>query len=254
MLKVESVYKSYKKQNCSIFSSKKQEILHDISFQLQCGECLGLIGESGSGKSTLSRLILNLERPDFGKITMEGQPIQNWLESHRGEMSVVFQDYTTSINPFFTIEESVAEPIRRSKCKYDKQVVAAMVLHLLEKVQLSSRLLMRHPHELSGGQLQRVCIARAIATQPRFVVFDEALSSLDVSAQTQTLLLLKQLKQEMNMSYLFIAHDLPTITSLCNKLLFLSKGKIVEKIEVQKISQVQTPYAKKLLASVLPFD
>lgn len=254
MLKVESVYKSYKKQNSVIFSSEKQEILQDISFEIQRGECLGLIGESGSGKSTLSRLILNLEKPDLGEITMEGKPIQSWLKSHRGEMSVVFQDYTTSINPFFTIKESIAEPIRRSKFKYDKQTIDHMVLNLLEKLHLSRQLLVRHPHELSGGQLQRICIARAIATRPRFIVFDEALSSLDVSAQTQILLLLTQLKQEMNMTYLFIAHDLPTIASLCSTVMFLYQGRIVEEIAVQKLSQVQNPYAKKLIDSVVNFD
>ena len=250
MLEVKDLYKSYKKQGGSFFSQQKQEVLKGISFTVKKGECLGLIGESGSGKSTLSHLILGLEKPDRGEILMEGEPIKKWLKNHRGEMSVVFQDYTTSVNPRLTIENIIAEPLHAlDRGKEAKAIIG----ELLKKVDLSDKLMGRYPHELSGGQLQRVCVARAISTRPRFIVLDEALSSLDVSIQAQILTLLKDLKQEMDMTYLFIAHDLQTLTNLCDKVLFLYKGNIVERVHSTKLFDAENEYAKRLLASVIVF-
>ncbi|WP_110954928.1 ABC transporter ATP-binding protein [Anaerosinus massiliensis] len=249
MLEVENIYKSYKKQKNFFCSSHKQSVLQDVSFAVNSGECVGLVGESSSGKSTLSRLILNLERPDSGRILMEGQPIQKWLRTHRGAVSVVFQDYTTSVNPRFTVEQIVAEPLKI----LHKPLSKDCIVNLLETVNISSGFMKRYPHELSGGQLQRVCLARAISTTPRFIVLDEALSSLDVSIQAQMLQLLKKLKQQMGITYLFIAHDLQTLTNLCDKVLFLYQGKIVEEAYSQNLYKVNHIYAKRLLESVLPF-
>lgn len=174
-------------------------------------------------KSTLSRLILGLEKANSGSITIEGQPVKKWIKENQGQMSVVFQDYTSSANPRFTIKEVIAEPLialgRKGK-------IEEKVEELLNRVGLSKSLMYRYPHELSGGQLQRVCIARAISTNPMFMVLDEAISSLDVSIQAQILQLLKELKKDLNMTYLFIAHDLQAVASVCDEVLFLYRGKL----------------------------
>lgn len=249
MLEVKNIYKSYPKAG-SFFSKEQDDILKNISFRIAAGECVGLIGESGSGKSTLSRLILGLEYPGSGQITMDGERITDWRKTHPGEMSVVFQDYNTSANPRFTVEEIIAEPLVALQ-KSSK--VQAEVLALLGKVGLPAGLLNRYPHELSGGQLQRVCLARAISTHPRFMVLDEALSSLDVSVQAQILELLRNLKEELTMTYFFIAHDLQTITNLCGRVLFLYRGEIVEELASSELYNAQNEYAKRLLASVIAF-
>jgi len=249
MLEVKDVYKSYIKQG-SLFFKRRQDVLKGVSFVVKKGECVGLVGESGSGKSTLSRLILGLEQPSGGEIIMEGESITVWNKSHRGEMSVVFQDYTTSANPRFTVQEIIAEPLVALQ-KTDK--LNTIVTELLDKVELPTILLGRYPHELSGGQLQRVCLARAISTRPRFMVLDEALSSLDISVQAQILELLRTLKNDLNMTYLFIAHDLQTITNLCDRVLVLYQGKLVEQLLSSQLSYAQNDYARRLLASVITF-
>lgn len=249
MLEVKNVYKSYAKAGF-FFAQEREDILQDISFTIKEGECVGLIGESGSGKSTLSRLILGLEQPSSGTIIMNGESITNWRKNHPGEMSVVFQDYNTSANPRFTVQEIIAEPLVALQKTIKLQT---RILELLDKVGLSATLLGRYPHELSGGQLQRVCLARAISTHPRFIVLDEALSSLDVSVQAQILELLRVLKDELTMTYLFIAHDLQTITNLCGRVLFLYQGKIVERLDSSQLYNAQNDYAKRLLASVIVF-
>lgn len=250
MLEVRDVYKSYRKQN-SLFSRKRYDVLNGVSFLIKKGECVGLIGESGSGKSTLSRLILGLERPDSGSITIEGEDIIEWNKCHKGDMSVVFQDYTTSANPRFTVQDIIAEPLLALK---KAENIKVRVAELLNKVELPKILLKRYPHELSGGQLQRVCLARAISTKPRFIVLDEALSSLDVSVQAQILKLLNTLKNDLNMTYLFIAHDLQTITNICDRVLFLQQGRIVEQLLSSQLSFAKSDYAQKLLASVITFS
>ncbi|AOT71619.1 ABC transporter ATP-binding protein [Geosporobacter ferrireducens] len=250
MLNVQNVYKSYRKQG-SLLGKSQLQVLSGVSFEIQAGECVGLIGESGSGKSTLSRLIMDLEKPDEGSITYEGKTIKAWKKKNPGQLSVVFQDYTTSVNPRFTLEKIIAEPMLVQN--RDKNIQTE-VTQLLERVGLSSQLLNRYPHELSGGQLQRVCIARAISTKPRFIVLDEALSSLDVSVQAQILDLLKELKNDLNLTYLFVAHDLQAVAYLCDKVLFLYQGRIEEQIQVADLAYTQNSYAKQLLSSVIAFE
>lgn len=244
------MYKSYRKQG-SLLGKSQLQVLSGVSFEIQAGECVGLIGESGSGKSTLSRLIMDLEKPDEGSITYEGKTIKAWKKKNPGQLSVVFQDYTTSVNPRFTLEKIIAEPMLVQN--RDKNIQTE-VTQLLERVGLSSQLLNRYPHELSGGQLQRVCIARAISTKPRFIVLDEALSSLDVSVQAQILDLLKELKNDLNLTYLFVAHDLQAVAYLCDKVLFLYQGRIEEQIQVADLAYTQNSYAKQLLSSVIAFE
>ncbi|WP_304969591.1 ABC transporter ATP-binding protein [Romboutsia ilealis] len=177
-LQVKDINKSYRKYG----KIEKQQVLKDVNFIIKEGECVGLLGESGSRKSTLSRLILGLEKPDSGSILIEDLNVKKWIKENQGKMSVVFQDYTSSSNPNFTVKEIILEPLKVLGKKEN-----------LDKI--TEDLLDRYLHELSGGQLQRVCIARSISTKPKFIVLDEAISSLDVSIQAQILELLKDLKR-----------------------------------------------------------
>ncbi|CQR74464.1 Nickel import ATP-binding protein NikE [Sporomusa ovata DSM 2662] len=250
LVEINNVEKSYVKAGGN-FSSSRVKVLKGVTFAIEEGLCVGLIGESGSGKSTLSRLILGLEKPDKGAVLIEGQPVPEWIKANQGKMSVVFQDYTSSVNPKYTIKETIAEPIRAMNYAGNLE---DRIDALLAKVSLSPDLKDRYPHELSGGQVQRVCIARAISTNPRFIVLDEAISSLDVSVQTQVMNLLHQLRLEMKMTYLFVAHDLQAVAHLCNKIVFLYRGEVVEQLMSADLVNAQNEYAKSLLASVIPFD
>lgn len=250
LLEVKDVYKSYSKIG-SVGGKDKLNVLQGINFCVKKGECVGLIGESGSGKSTLSRLILGLEKANSGTILIEGQPVNKWIKKSQGQMSVVFQDYNSSTNPRFTVKEIIAEPMMAFG-KSNK--IEEKVEELLVRVGLSGSLMDRYPHELSGGQVQRVCIARAISTNPKFIVLDEAISSLDVSIQAQILKLLKKLKTDLDMTYLFIAHDLQAVANLCDQVLFLYKGKIVENVSSNNLINVKNDYAQRLLNSVMPFS
>ncbi len=223
LLSVKNVHKSFMVKT-GFFKKQRQHVLHDISFTLLEGECLGIIGESGSGKSTLGKLILGLEKPDGGTITFAPHIAKNPLLR-----SVVFQDYTTSINPRMRMGEAIAEPLQR--LNLSKSTLHERVRALLHEVNLTENLIDHYAHQLSGGQLQRVCIARALAAQPSFILFDEALSSLDTAVQAQILMLMRQLQVKYTMTFIFITHDLTVASYLCNKLLFLQQGRVEEYIE-----------------------
>ncbi|GAB7503869.1 ABC transporter ATP-binding protein [Bilophila wadsworthia] len=246
LLEVRNVSKSYPVSG-GFWRKKRQPVLRDVNLTLSEGSSVGLIGESGGGKSTLGRLILGLEQPDSGQVFLEGRPVQVWSKEHPGQMSVVFQDYTSSANPRFTVEELIREPLDILRLD-----ASCAIPELLERVGLPKALRNRYPHELSGGQLQRVCIARAIATKPRFIVFDEAVSSLDVSVQAQVLELLLELKGDM--TYLFIAHDVQAVTYLCDHIMFLHEGTIAESLEKEHLARASSGYAQGLLQSVIPFN
>lgn len=250
MLEVKEVYKGYTKAG-SGFRKKRVSVLNGVSFSIRAGECVGLVGESGSGKSTLSRLVIGLEKADQGSVVIEGINVPDWIKSNKGKMSVVFQDYTSSANPHYKVSDIIGELL---KAFGQNEGIQNKVEHLLEKVGLPLSIANRYPHELSGGQLQRVCIARAISTNPRLLVLDEAISSLDVSVQAQILELLYKLKEEMNMAFMFIAHDLQAVAHLCDKVMFLDKGQIVEQIATSDLANVQNEYARELLNSVIPFN
>lgn len=250
LLEIKDLEKSYLKVGVN-FGGSRVKILNGVNLTIEPGTCVGLIGESGSGKSTLARMIMGLEKPDKGSILFEGIPAKQWIKNNKGKMSVVFQDYTASVNPRYTVVEAIAEPIYASGEVTD---LDRRIDRLLVKVGLEQAVKNRYPHELSGGQLQRVCIARAIATNPRFIVLDEAISSLDVSVQSQILKLLHQLRVEMNITYLFVAHDLQAVSHLCNKILFLYQGQIVEELQSGELAMAKNQYARDLLASVIPFE
>ncbi|OCG63212.1 peptide ABC transporter ATP-binding protein [Gilliamella sp. wkB18] len=256
LLQINNLKKSFLQPNQGLFNRKKTPIIKDVSLSLYQGECLGIVGESGSGKSTLGKLILGLEKPDSGKIYFNGQDIgqRAWRKSPmRREISAVFQDYNASVNPYFTIAEIVAEPIDI----YQKLTVIQRkkrIIELLEQVGLNESFYHRFPHEVSGGQLQRICIARAIACSPKFILFDEAVSSLDISVQAQILSLLVDLQKQLNLTAIFITHDLTTITYLCNRVIFFYQGQIVEHVnKIANLNQVNNAYSKQLLESILSF-
>ncbi|AKL95260.1 oligopeptide transport ATP-binding protein OppF [Clostridium aceticum] len=247
LLEVENIDKSYKK-SFGIMKKEKLQVLKDVSLCLYEGECLGIIGESGSGKSTLGRLMIGVEKADAGSIRIDGTEINKTTDkSIKEKVSVVFQDYSSSVNPRFKIIDILWEPIKVFEGLSQKDSLNK-IIGLLEKVGLSKEYLYRYPHQLSGGQLQRVCIARAIATNPKFILLDEAISSLDVSIQVQILDLLIQLKKEMGISYVFITHDLAAVTYICDRVIFLKEGKVIEKVDcMHQLSNVKDPYSKALL-------
>lgn len=246
MLQIKDVSKSYKTRN--LLSQHAKQILHNISFEVKKGECMGIIGQSGSGKSTLGRLILGIEKPDSGEILYMGKNIQD-RNVRRGKVTAVFQDYTSSINPYYTVEKAILEPMVTFEGKKKEQ--DAKVTQLLEYVGLNADYRKRFPHELSGGEAQRVAIARAIATNPEFILLDEAISSLDASVEYQILVLLKKLKKELNLSYIFITHEIQAVTFLCDRVVFLNDGRALEIVDVDKISEVKDPYSKKLMSSII---
>ena len=223
LLEVKNIEFSYGRRK---LKRNNANVLKNVSFSLNEGECLGLIGESGSGKSTLGRIILGLEKQQKGTITFNGVLNRDVWQK---ELNVVFQDYTTSVNPRFKVIDIIKETLLEKKL--NREELEKKVIELLEQVGLNKDYLYRYPHELSGGQLQRVCIARAISQKPKFILLDEAISSLDVSVQVQVLDLLIELKEKYNLSYLFITHDLSAVTYICDKVMFLKNGEIIEKID-----------------------
>ncbi|MFJ7366511.1 ABC transporter ATP-binding protein [Peribacillus frigoritolerans] len=248
MLKVDSVEKSYK--SGGLFSNKRQKILNNISFECGSGECLGIIGESGSGKSTLGRLLIGIEKPDRGTVLFQGENVVD-RKVRSGNISAVFQDYKSSINPFFTVEEAIMEPLK-NKSKVKKEI-QNRIDNLLNQVGLNPSYRKRYPHELSGGEVQRVCIARAISTEPKCILLDEAISSLDVSVQIQVLELLKELKNLYNMSYVFITHDIQAAAYICDRVIIFRNGQIEEVIKIEHLKNVQSDYARKLLDKLITF-
>lgn len=262
LLEAKNIFVSFKKENqTSFFGKERQKVVKDVSISLKKGECLGIIGESGSGKSTFGKTLIGLLTPDKGDVTVKG--ISLYGKSSRDEkrkvkqaVSVVFQDYTSSANPRFRIKDIIGESLRviekRENIKIDKK---KRTEELLELVGLNKNFIDRYPHELSGGQLQRVCIARAIATNPEIILLDEAISSLDASTQTQVMDLLKNLQKEFGFSYIFITHDLPSVTYMCDRVIFFYDGKIVEQVDdIYMLSEVKSSYAAKLLHSILEID
>ena len=259
MLEVNNVCVSFRSERQEkIFGTTRNQVLFDVSLKVSQGTCLGILGESGSGKSTLGRVICGLLKPDTGEVKIQDVSVyasRNGRKNLQKRLSVVFQDYTTSANPRFRVKEIIAEGLaareRNQKIRLDR---LEETNRLLELVGLNSSYANRYPHELSGGQLQRVCIARAVACQPEIILFDEAISSLDAHTQIQIMDLLHDLKEKLGLTYIFITHDLTSVTYLCDDVLFLYHGRITEHIPVSRIAETKDDYARKLLASIIEFN
>ena len=259
MLEVNNVCVSFRSERQEkIFGTTRNQVLFDVSLKVSQGTCLGILGESGSGKSTLGRVICGLLKPDTGEVKIQDVSVyasRNGLKNFQKRLSVVFQDYTTSANPRFRVKEIIAEGLaareRNQKIRLDR---LEETNRLLELVGLDPSYANRYPHELSGGQLQRVCIARAVACQTEIILFDEAISSLDAHTQVQIMDLLHDLKEKLGLTYIFITHDLTSVTYLCDDVLFLYHGRITEHIPVSRIAETKDNYARKLLASIIEFD
>ena len=238
-----------------LFSKTNQTIkaVDGVSLDLYPGETLGLVGESGCGKSTLSRTILQLIRPTAGKVEFLGQNVvglsRTAMQQQRRQMQMVFQDPHACLNPMMTVGESIADPLRIHQLA-DPQAAKAQVLEMLERVGLSPATAFydRYPAQLSGGQQQRVAIARALITRPQLLICDEPVSMLDASVQTQVLALMQDLKDEFNLTYLFITHDLWVARFFCDRIAVMQAGKIIELGATQDLfTHPQHPYTQALL-------
>ncbi|QQP91884.1 ATP-binding cassette domain-containing protein [Skermanella sp. TT6] len=234
------------------------QAVDEVSFEVARGETLGVVGESGCGKSTTARLLMRLIEPDSGDVIFDGEGVGEQhgisVRDMRRNMQMVFQDSYASLNPRLTIEESIAfgPKVHGLSAKAARERARA----LLDKVGLDPNLFVRrYPHELSGGQRQRVNIARALALEPRLVIFDEAVSALDKSVEAQVLNLLNDLKREMNLTYIFISHDLNVVQYISDRVLVMYLGKVVETGTVESIyGDPRHPYTRALLSSMPSMD
>ena len=231
----------------------------DVSFAIEEGRTLGLVGESGSGKSTVARALLKLTTHTAGEAFYRDQEVLGLPESRfrplRKDLQMVFQDPFGSLNPRMTIDEIIGEPLCihfKQMSRRDRQERAAQ---LMDRVGLPVESLDRYPHEFSGGQRQRIGIARALAVQPRFLICDEPVSALDVSVQAQILNLLKDLQDELGLTYLFIAHDLAVVRHMSDEIIVMNRGRVVEHGEAGRVcDEPQHEYTRKLLNSVPKLD
>ena len=250
----------------SLFSRKREQVVSavaDVSFDVERGRTLGIVGESGCGKSTTARCILRLVEPTSGEIyyrklsstdqTIEeidlGQASESELRRFRSDLQIVFQDPVASFNPRMTVGASVSEPlVVNTDLTRDER--EGRTQELLELVGLESGHSQRYPHEFSGGQRQRIGVARALALNPSFIVCDEPVSALDVSIQAQVLNLLSELQEELALTYLFISHDLAVVRQICDEVAVMYLGKIVEQARVEKLfSEPTHPYTHALLSA-----
>lgn len=227
----------------------------DISFDLQEGQTLGLVGESGCGKSTTGRSILRLIEPTSGQVFFEGKDVaklsKGQMRHMRKDMQIIFQDPFSSLDPKKTINQIIAEPIRVNHILTNKHQIEDRVLELMETVGLAERLINSYPHELDGGRRQRIGIARALAMQPKLIVCDEPVSALDVSIQAQILNLLKDLQTKMRLTYIFITHDLSVVNHFSDEIAVMYLGSIVEKASAEELfSNPIHPYTKALLSAI----
>ena len=250
VLRVEQLTRTY--------AGAEHPAINDISFTLNRGECLGLVGESGCGKSTLARCLLRIEDADHGSIQLGGQDIARLdgrrLRPHRRKIQIVFQNPSAALNPKLTIGSSLIDPYEQlgrdaKLTHFTYTSKEAYIRQLLEAVELPSELANRYPHELSGGQRQRVTIARAIGIEPDVVVLDEPTASLDVISQGAILQLLTDLRTSLGLSYVFISHDLAAVHRMSQRIIVMQSGQIVDRFGADALfAEERHPYTKELIS------
>lgn len=245
-------------KNLKKYFKTKRGMLHavdDVSFTIEKGKTLGVVGESGCGKSTTGRAILRLLEPTSGQVIFEGRDVtklkRREMKKLRREMQIIFQDPFSSLDPKMTVNEIIREPIVLNKLIRDKKEIENRVLELMKTVGLAERLYGAYPHELDGGRRQRIGIARALAMNPKFIVCDEPVSALDVSIQAQILNLLKELQAELGLTYIFITHDLAVVNHFADEIAVMYLGQLVEKAPAEELfANPLHPYTQALLSAI----
>ena len=245
-------------ENLKKYFKTNRGMLHavdDISFTIERGKTLGVVGESGCGKSTTGRAILRLLEPTSGKVLFDGVDVAQLdtkgMREMRKNMQIVFQDPYSSLNPRMTVSQLIAEPIIQNKILTNKADIEKRVEELMETVGLAQRLVNTFPHELDGGRRQRIGIARALAMNPKFIVCDEPVSALDVSIQAQILNLLKKLQRELGLTYIFITHDLSVVNHFSDDITVMYLGQIIEKAPTEELfAHPLHPYTQALLSAI----
>ena len=245
--------KQYFNINMGLFKSKPLKAVDGVSFSIQKGETLGLVGESGCGKTTVGRTLLHLYKPTAGEIYYKGKQIvtKHDINEFRKKAAMVFQDPYSSLNPRMTVSDIIGEPLDIHKLYANKQERTEKILELMDHVGLNSEHASRYAHEFSGGQRQRIGIARALAINPDFIVCDEPVSALDVSIQAQVINMFDEMQDKMGLSYLFIAHDLLVVRHISNRIAVMYLGKMVELADANEIyDHPLHPYSKALMSAV----
>ena len=239
------------------FKSAKGTVhaVDDVSFTIEKGKTLGVVGESGCGKSTLGRTIIRLQEPTEGTVLFEGKNIsalnQKELWKQRHDIQMIFQDPFSSLNPRMTISQTIEEPLKLYGLCADKESRQKRVAELMDTVGLARRLYNTYPHELDGGRRQRIGIARALALQPKFIVCDEPVSALDVSIQAQILNLMQDLQKELNLTYMFITHDLSVVHHISDDIMVMYLGQVIEKAPAEVLfANPVHPYTQALLSAI----
>lgn len=256
LLRVRDLTKSYPFGRSYLLGAKRSlQAVAGVSFDIGKGETLGLVGESGCGKSTVARLIARLQDPTSGDIRFDGRDVLKFSKEEtrqlRRRIQIVFQDPYASLNPRMTVGEIISEPWRVFPDILERELWKGRVADLLQRVGLHAADAARYPHQFSGGQRQRISIARALAPNPEFIVCDEPVSALDVSVQAQVINLLADLQADFKLSYLFIAHDLSIVRHVCDRVMVMYLGKIVEDGTTRRIYEMPThPYTQALLSAV----
>lgn len=244
--------KQYFPIKTGIFKSLPLKAVDGVSFAIKPGETLGLVGESGCGKTTVGRSMLRLYKPTGGEVLFDGKKVdEKSIHEMRKEMQMVFQDPYSSLNPRMTVEDIIGEPLDVHKLYSSKEERREKILELMKTVGLNAEHATRYAHEFSGGQRQRIGIARALATNPRFIVCDEAVSALDVSIQAQVINMFEELQEKLGVAYLFIAHDLLVVRHISDRIAVMYLGRIVEIADADELCDEPIhPYTQSLLSAV----